>query len=279
MMGFEKIAAWQEHEFWLGILKDHAYFIRDYLSPTEMKWVKQAEYYIEWFQNVEKEMREIPTDLPVSAPEMIQLSEWAQEVSYQYYSFEGHLLHLRLYNQVNLNLSPSYLNGTLAENREYLRILQSYTKGEEYPLLPLVDLMDLWLDDQRGHAALLVDILDSAEIDLIERASALMIQFSQFMVKNDMFKGYLHFTQSGFPAQIRFAEDVSIQVVAFTQLVEEVLSLYVNDEVLNNSTLRFLEHHFPEACYFMKKLSYYAPAIHYPDCKLTKPTLRKDNKA
>ncbi|MCA1058219.1 DUF2935 domain-containing protein [Rossellomorea aquimaris] len=278
-MGFENITPWQEHEFWLGILKDHAYFIRDYLSPTEVKWVTQAEYYIEWFENVEKEMMKIPRDLPVSAPEMIQLSEWAQEVSYQYYTFEGHLLHLRLYNQVNLNLSPSYLNGTLAENREYLRILQSYTRGEEYPLLPLVDLMDLWLDDQRGHAALLVDILDSAEIDLIEKGNALMVQFSQFMVKNDMFKGYLHFTQPGFPAQIRFAEDVSIQVVAFTQLVEEVLNLYVNDEVLNNSTLRFLEHHFPEACYFMKKLSYYAPAIHYPDCKLTKPTLRKDNKA
>ncbi|MFI8685300.1 DUF2935 domain-containing protein [Rossellomorea sp. NPDC077527] len=278
-MGFENITPWQEHEFWLGILKDHAYFIRDYLSPTEVKWVTQAEYYIEWFENVEKEMMKIPRDLPVSAPEMIQLSEWAQEVSYQYYTFEGHLLHLRLYNQVNLNLSPSYLNGTLAENREYLRILQSYTRGEEYPLLPLVDLMDLWLDDQRGHAALLVDILDSAEIDLIEKGNALMVQFSQFMVKNDMFKGYLHFTQPGFPAQIRFAEDVSIQVVAFTQLVEEVLNQYVNDEVLNNSTLRFLEHHFPEACYFMKKLSYYAPAIHYPDCKLTKPTLRKDNKA
>ncbi|BCB04643.1 DUF2935 domain-containing protein [Bacillus sp. KH172YL63] len=278
-MGFETITPWQEHEFWLGILKDHAYFVRDYLSPTEVKWVNQAEYYIEWFQNVEKELMKVPGDLPESSPEMIQLSEWAQEVSYQYYTFEGHLLHLRLFNQVNLNLSPSYLNGTLAENREYLRILNSYTKGESYAELPLVDLMDMWLDDQRGHAALLVDILDSAEIDVIERANALMVQFSQFMVKNDMFKGYLHFTQPGFPAQIRFAHDVSLQVVAFTALVDEVLNLYVKDEVLNNATLRFLEHHFPEACYFMKKLSHYAPSIDYPDCKLIKPTLRNEREA
>ncbi|WJV28120.1 DUF2935 domain-containing protein [Rossellomorea sp. AcN35-11] len=278
-MGFEEITPWQEHEFWLGILKDHAYFIRDYLSPAEVKWVNQAEYYIEWFGNVEEEMVKIPRDLPPSAPEMIQLSEWAQDVSYQYYSFEGHLLHLRLYNQVNLNLSPSYMNGTLTENREYLRILKSYTKGKEYQALSLVNLMDMWLDDQRGHATLLVDTLDSAEIDLIEKGNALMVQFSQFMVKNDMFKGYLNFTQPGFPAQIRFAEDVSVQVVAFTKLVEEVLQMYVKDEVLNNTTLRFLEHHFPEACYFMKKLSYYAPGIHYPDCKLTKPTLRNDEDA
>lgn len=34
------------------------------------------------------------------------------------------------------------------------------------------------------------------------------------------------------------------------------ISLYQVDEVLNNTTLRFLEHHFPESCYFLVHLMF-----------------------
>jgi hypothetical protein len=274
-MGYEPITAWEEHEFWLGILKDHAYFIRDYLSPEESKWVQEARYFIQCFEKVEGELRRIPKGTPVEDPLMIRLSEMAYEAAYKYYLFEGNLLNLRLYNEVNLNLTPTYLNGTLAENREYLRILKSYVQGQDYPALSLVDLLSLWLDDQLGHASLLIRMLDGVEFGIIERVNLLRGKFSQFIVKNDMIEGYLNFAQPGFPVQMRFAHEVSVAVVAFTSLVSEVLDLYLEDELINQSSLRFLEHHFPEACYFMKKLSYYAPTIEYPPCKLTKPSVRK----
>ncbi|ART74737.1 hypothetical protein B4U37_01070 [Sutcliffiella horikoshii] len=276
-MSYEPITPWEEHEFWLGILKDHAYFIRDYLSPEEKKWVKQAETFIETFGKVEQELRKVPKDAPVDSGPMIRLAEMANEVAYKYYLFEGNLLNLRLFNKVNLNLTPTYLNGTLLENREYLRILESYVQGKDYPALTLVELLSMWLDDQLGHASLLLRMLDGVEFALVERANHVRGKFSQFIVKNDMMEGYLHFTEPGFPAQMRFAKEVSVEVVKFNNLVAEVLELYLDDELINQSTLRFLEHHFPESCYFMRKLSYYAPSISYPACKLTKPTLRNLN--
>ncbi|WP_335871828.1 DUF2935 domain-containing protein [Bacillus sp. 2205SS5-2] len=274
-MAYVPITAWEEHQFWLAILKDHAYFIRDYLSPEEVKWVNQAQQYINWFDQVEGELKGVARDAELDSPAMVELSKRANQVSYNYYLFEGNLLNLRLYNKVNLNLSPSYLNGTLAENNEYLRILTSYVQGKAYSPLSLVDLLSLWLEDQLGHAALLIRLLDGVEFDLIERAIALKGQFSQFIVKNSSIEGYLHFTQPGFPIQMRFAYEVSVAVVQFNQLVAEVLHLYNDDELINQSSLRFLEHHFPEACYFMRKLSFYAPTIQYPPCSLIKPTVRE----
>jgi hypothetical protein len=188
--------------------------------------------------------------------------------------FEGRLQRLRLENKVNLNLTPTYLNGTLGENQEYLRMLGYYMNGQEPPILPLVDLMDLWLEDQAGHAALLVRTLDGVEARLVNETRVFMQAFQTFIVKNEAIKGYLRFTQEGFPMQIRFASEVALAVAGFTQHVEKIVAQFKNDEVLNQGTLRFLEHHFPEACYFVKKLSYYAPEINYPPCTLTKPSFR-----
>jgi hypothetical protein len=262
------ITPWEEHSFWLYVLKDHAYFIRDYLSPSETKWVRQAEVFIQEFERVEKQLETLPKNIGVSTEAMVQLAKRAYYVSHQYYQFEGYLLNLRLYNKVNLNLSPTYLNGTLLENGEYLRILQYYSNGIEYPPLPLTDLLSLWLEDQLGHSALLIRLLDGVEFDMIQRANALKLQFSQFIVKNSAIKKYLQFTEPGFPIQLKFARDVSKAVVQFNELVGEAIYLYKNDELINQSTLRFLEHHFPESCYFLKKLSYYAPDITFHPCSL-----------
>lgn len=273
-MPYVPISPWEEHQFWLEILEDHAYFIRDYLSPAETKWVQQAQQFINWFKQVQLELESLPKSLPLQSPEMIKLAKKAYEVSHQYYLFEGHLLNLRLNNQVNLNLTPSYLNGTLSENREYLRILEYYRKGSDYPPLPFTELLELWLQDQLGHVLLILRMLDGVEFDLIQQGNVLRSEFSQHIVKNTAIKGYLVFASQGFPIQIRFAHEVAHSVVKFNLLVQRTIQLYKDNALVNQSTLRFLEHHFPESCYFMKKLSYYAPQIEYPDCGLTKKFYR-----
>lgn len=274
-MAVEEITAYEEHSFWLEILEDHAYFIRDFVSPAETEWAGIAQEFINAFSQMRNQLKSIPAYTEYSSQEMIQFSGGAYHLAYEYYKFEGHLQHLRINNKVNLNLTPSYLNGTLNENQEYLRMLSFYTKGQNPPILPLVDLLDLWLEDQVGHAALLIRSLDGIEIPIIQKADHYKSLFEAFMVKNEAIKGYLRFTQENFAAQIHFARDVAVAVVEFTQLVKNTVTLYVKDEVFNQTTLRFLEHHFPEACYFLKKLSYYAPDIAYPPCKLSKPSYRE----
>jgi hypothetical protein len=260
---------WEEHYFWVNILLDHAVFVRDYLSPIETPFVEEAKNYIVKFTAIRQQLEQIPRTSPVNAPALMEFSKLSAQVSYDYYRFEGKLLHLKIHNQVNINITPTYFNGTLSENAEYLRILQYYMNGTDYPPLPLVDLLDLWLEDQLGHAALLRRALDGVELILIERVTTLSSLFSAHILKNEAIKGYLRFLPPHFPAQIAFAREVSSTVLSFNQLVEHVIRLYKGSEVFSATTLRFLEHHFPESCYFLQKLSGFVPDMEPPSCSLT----------
>ncbi|WP_248926269.1 DUF2935 domain-containing protein [Paenibacillus hamazuiensis] len=267
------LPVWEEHRFWLEILCDHAHFLRDYMSPEEAEWVSAAQSYIDEFHRLRERLETLGRDLPPSSPQMIQFAFESQSSSAGYYRLEGHMQHLRIFNRINLNLTPSFLNGTLSENAEYLRLLSYFVRGEHPDPLPLIALLDLWLEDQLGHALLLANVLDPAEIPLVERVHAAAKQFQAHMAKNLAIKGYLRFTPPNFPLQLRFAAEVAQTVTAFYELVLEVIALYKDSEVLNRATLRFLEHHIPETCYFLSKLSDFnrdIPII--PDCPLTKPS-------
>jgi hypothetical protein len=260
---------WEEHYFWVNILLDHAVFVRDYLSPVEEELIKEANDFINSFTAVRRHLEQIPKTSPVNSNLLIDFSKQSARVSYDYYRFEGNILNLALNNKILINITPTYFNGTLSENAEYLRILQYYMNGSDYPPMLLVDLLDLWLEDQLGHAALLRRALDGVEQILHERVNNLTKLFSAHIVKNEAMKGYLRFMPDQFPAQIAFAREVGGTVLAFNQLVEHVINLYKGKEVLNATTLRFLEHHFPESCYFLTKLSAFVPEMEKPNCSLT----------
>ncbi|WP_134700557.1 DUF2935 domain-containing protein [Ammoniphilus sp. YIM 78166] len=263
----------EEHSFWLEILEDHARFIRDYLSSEEAVWVKTAQEYILRFQALRTRLASFALDVPVNSPDLILFSRNAHATAWGYYQFEGHMQRLRILNEVNLNLTPTYLIGTLNENAEYLRRLHYYVKGLDSPDQPLTDLLDLWLEDQLGHAALLRNGLDPVELALAGEAAKYMEAFNAHMLKNNAIKRYLRFLPPGFPEQLGFVREVGRTVMGFNQLVDRVIQLHKVDQVLGRLTLRFLEHHIPESCYFLRKLASFSPAILLdPNCPLTKPS-------
>ncbi|MGP4061164.1 DUF2935 domain-containing protein [Halobacillus sp. H74] len=268
-----EISIYEEHSFWLEILEDHAHFIHDFLSSSEMKWVNMASQFIQRFQQLRQWLESMSENLPVNSPTMVNFAQESYQVSSSYFKFEGTLQSLRILNEVNLNLSPTYLNGTLNENQEYLRILNYYISGKKADELPLVRLLDLWLEDQLGHALLLQNVLDPIEIPLAKEAEFFINGFRAHMIKNHTIKGYLRFLDSGFPGQQYFSKQVGETVAGFNQLVKKVILLYKNDKVFNRTTLRFLEHHFPESCYFLIKLANFEPELKsLAKCSLTKPS-------
>jgi hypothetical protein len=260
---------WEEHYFWVNILLDHAVFVRDYLSPVEVNLVEEAVSFIGRFTEIRNRLEQIPKNSQINSQALVDFSRLSAQVSYDYYGFEGKVLNLQLNNKILINITPTYFNGTLNENGEYLRVLQYYMNGTDYPPLPLVDLLDLWLEDQLGHASLLNRALDGVELILHEKVNTLSKLFSAHILKNDAIKGYLRFMPPHFPVQIAFAREVSGTVLSFNQLVEHVIKLYKGKEVLNATTLRFLEHQFPESCYFLTKLSAFVPEMERPPCSLT----------
>lgn len=263
---------WEEHRFWIEMLQDHAYFVYHSLSPGDTPNVQTAAGYIQAFGQLLEQLQRIDPQLEPSDKAMIQFAQSALPVAQGYFQFEGHLQHLRIENRIVLNLTPTYLNGTGSENAEYLRLLSSYTAGKQPEPLALADLVDLWLEDQLGHASLLINHLDVAELGWIEKVQRAQATFSALMIKQRQIRKYLRFTPPNFPVQLRFAADVAAAVIGFQEVVRQVTQLFVNQQVLSRLTLRFIEHHFPESCYFLRKLTLYVPNIPVHACSLVKPS-------
>ncbi len=272
-MDANAISPWEEHRFWLEIIQDHAYFVRDHLSVSETRYVQDAKAYIAAFQQLLDQLEGMERTIRYNSPEQVAFAQRVMPVADGYYRFEGHLQRLRIANQVNLNLSPTYLNGTLNENQEYVRLLSFAVQGIVPTALPLVDLLDLWLEDQLGHAILLANVLDPAEFGLQEQASQFAQTFRALFTKNELIRGYLRFSPPQIPVQLKLARDTLQAVLQFYALVERVIMQYGRLELLDRTTLRFLEHHLPESCYFIRKLAEYVPDQPVPaHCALVKPT-------
>lgn len=271
-----EITVWEEHAFWLEILQDHAYFVYDFTAPYEEQWVVEAERYIGRFQVLIDRLNAVPKNEPLASPAMIQLAQEIWPVAHGYYQFEGRLQGQRIDNKIQVALSPTFFNGTLSENEEYLRQLSFYMQGKQPERLPLVQLLDLWLEDQLGHAILLRNALDPMELEVIRETDRYAAIFQGFMVQNRQIAGYLRFLQPGFKRQQLLARQVGQAVLAMNAFIYKVVQLYENTELMNKTTLRFLEHHFPETCYFVCKLSEYAPELRdaAAHCSLKKPSFR-----
>ncbi|WP_249310139.1 DUF2935 domain-containing protein [Bacillus sp. FJAT-49736] len=268
------ISIWEEHFFWLEVLQDHAFFVRDHLSVTEVEYVQTAQQYIQLFGNLLGMIKNIPKTREASDELMIEFSKQAWSVARGYFEFEGKLQSLRIDNNVNLNLSPTYLNGTLAENQEYLRILNYLVQGMEPEPLSLIYLMDLWLEDQLGHAVLFRNLVDPIEVFSTKQIEGYINKYQVFIVQNHHLKGYLRFKEPGFARQQEFAREVGQTTIEMSRYIYSMVTKYKENKVLNKTTLRFLEHHFPETCYFIKKLSFYDPSIQEPAsrCSLRRPS-------
>ncbi|MEC0227497.1 DUF2935 domain-containing protein [Paenibacillus alba] len=267
------ITPWQEHLFWVEILQDHAIFVDEALANEEVQWIAMAKRYITAFTELRNRILMTDPSLPVSSQTMIQLSKDVYPVVHGYYQFEGYMQHLRIQNKVVISLTPVYFNGTLLENGEYIRILHNWMNGVPYEPLPLVTLMEMWLEDQLGHAVLLGNHLDPTEMELVKSTQAYAQLFSSHIVKNTAIRGFLRFTAPNFPAQQKFARQVAESVIGFYRVVEGVIQEYQHTELLSRLTLRFLEHHLPETCYFLRKLATYdVEILALPNCPLTKPS-------
>ena len=268
------ISLWEEHLFWLEILQDHAIFVRDHLSVIERKEISIAEGFNQSFQGLLNNLKQMNPTLSYTSSDMTAFAKQAYAVSYEYYRFEGQMQNLRIKNEINLNLSPTYLNGTLNENQEYLRLLSYLVNGQQPVRQRLDHLLDLWLEDQLGHIILLRNLIDPIELS-VERQSDLYAQrFQMFILQNHHVKGFLRFTEQGFPRQTELALEVGKTVIEMNQYIRSVVEKYKGNRILNKTTLRFLEHHFPETCYFIKKLAEFAPELQTESmqCSLRKPS-------
>lgn len=249
----------REHRFWLEILQDHAFFLLDRIRPEEPERIAEVRRYADAFAQLSGKLDTLPEPAHAASRPWIAFAKEAHMAAAGYYKLEGSLQALLLAGHDFLDASPAFLNGTLTENQEYLRLLSFYVQGIEAPALSLWSLMEMWLDDQLYHAVMMEELLQSADCPLSRTAGSLAEEFRSHLLKNRTIHGFLRFTPPDFPEQIQFARDAAGSVVRFFRLLEEAIPRMRQLSLVPESALRMVEHHMPEASYFMRKLARWIP--------------------
>ncbi|MCL6627465.1 MAG: DUF2935 domain-containing protein, partial [Alicyclobacillus shizuokensis] len=167
-----------EHRFWLQVLGDHARFIHTSLAPTEVTEIRRAQRFIEVFDSLLARARQ---NLHDSA--LTRLHTHAYKVAKRLREFKLHLLRRHLASEVEMSLSPSFLNHMVNENEEYLRIIGCWLEGQQTPLMNPLHHHQLWLQDAYGHSATLAQTVDFSEFDLKRKSDRFTHDFQALYLK------------------------------------------------------------------------------------------------
>jgi hypothetical protein len=248
----------QEHLFWLHVLEDHARFLLDRLAPHEQEWIGEADRFAAGFASLRGKLPVLPEPSLPYSQEWISFAKEAHRRAAGYYKLEGRLQALLLRKHIQLDLPPSFLNSTLNENQEYLRLLRYYVQGAEAPPLPLWDLMELWLGDQLGHANLLHDLADLTDVMKAE-AIRTAEDLRTHLIRNKAIHGYLRFTPPGFDEQLEAAAEAADCVTRFCRQLRDHTDRLNAKAAVSPFIDRFLKHQLVESAYFLQKLSDWLP--------------------
>jgi predicted nucleotide-binding protein (sugar kinase/HSP70/actin superfamily) len=256
-----------EHRFWLQVLGDHARFIFHALSPDEKEEIKQAEPFIKVFDQLLNQAR-----TQLSANQLKNLSLQAQRYAKDIRAFKLKLIEKQLVGDINIGLSPTFMNHMVNEVEEYLRILAFFVTEKIPPPSHPIHHHLVWLIDAAGHAGIVVSSLDAVEKQLKQRGQTFTKHFEQFYLKAVEIAGYLRTGLRQFPALSRFNSDVELELQIFKDFLNELEEMEINDTLLGTLTPLMPDHMAREECYYLIKLAQ-TSNVSPPPCDPTKPRI------
>lgn len=150
-MGDHSALSREELVFWLGILRDHATFIRDNLGPVERPAIERAEA------------------LRIQFAELLQGPALAEAISLagQLIEFKRDLLRRLTACRLVIHLHAADLNQMIDEAEEFLRAAGVLAVPED-PFARLLQLHRIWLADAGLHSNMLYVTADPYERLLID---------------------------------------------------------------------------------------------------------------
>ena len=253
-------AALFEHRFWLRISADHARFLYMSFSPNEEKGIKKASSFIQIFDRL---VSEVSKDLSIK--DLTEVSKQALYYSQEIRNFVLNIQKKQLVKEINIRLSPTFLNHMINETEEYLRILKFLTQNQLPKLLNPIHYHLFWLLDSKVHAASVKCLLDNVETKLIDKSEEYMNNFSDYYLKAVEITGYMRTSLKRFPALDRFNYEVKDDILSFNKFLEELEHLTLNKELLGTLMPLMLNHMVREECYYLVKLAQ-STGTEKPDC-------------
>ncbi|WP_067726979.1 DUF2935 domain-containing protein [Oceanobacillus damuensis] len=238
-----------EHKFWLQVLGDHSRFIHDSLYPSEKEDIARAAYFIEQYDRLLSQVRSL------NETNAIAFAEAVQQVTEQLKDFKLSIIRRNLVNEIDIHLSPTFVNHMVNELEEYQLVLSYLEKGEVPPVFHELHHHLVWLLDASGHAGAINDRMDAVEKRLKEKSEMFTKHFEQFYLKAVELTGYLRANIAKFPALNRFNDNVEIEMELFKTFLNELEEMELSAEVLGTFTASMADHMAREEQYYLTKLA------------------------
>lgn len=238
-----------EHRFWLQVLGDHSRFIHDSLYPSEKGDIEKANYFIQHFDSLLSQVDEISTS------NAIAFTEHVEALVSQLKEFKLSIIKRHLLSQMNIHLTPTFINHMVNELEEYQRVLNYLKAGKVPPIFHELHHHLLWLSDAAGHAGAIDVRMDDVEKRLKEKSQNFTKHFEQFYLKAVELTGYLRSNVKNFPALNKFNNDVEIEIELFKTFLKELEELELSAEVLGTFTASMADHMLREEQYYLMKLA------------------------
>lgn len=174
-----------EIEFWTRIMRDHAMFQYTSLAPTETDAINTANSFINLFErlNIESNSRQTNN---------LNLIRNSKAAVVQFIEFKRRLLYGLMTCNLQLRMTPSFLNHMINEALEFLNVLNLYDGTTPYnQTLENLRIHKVWLSDASGHASAVASELDAIESEHVSLANEFAKKFDkQFKKAYEMYTMY-----------------------------------------------------------------------------------------
>lgn len=234
-----------EHRYWLRILRDHLTFFLDKLSGEEDKEHLVAH---ELKRRLKEQLVVVEQQKAIDIESLINIVKEVRE-------FKVHLLRRLTAKGDNFRLAlpPTFIDGTLIELDQYLRILGANIDCKPYTIT-ILDIHCMYLLDAADHAQYIADALDPIEKDLKKKFKKMAKKFTGLHGKADMLISYLNHLNEGVEAIERLNASSVDKINMFVDMLVDLYNALLNKEVLGTFSLLTLDHMLREEAYYLMKL-------------------------
>jgi hypothetical protein len=260
-----------EHHFWLQIMRDHAAFLSGALPCEATDLRQQAECFVREFEGLLGVARDLD-NAPASKWETFACE--VQSAVEGLGTFKLNLLAMMLKREVNVTLTPTFVNHMVNELEDYLMILHFLSKGQVPVVKNAVPLHLLWLRDGQGHARYIACNLDYTDYDLIDEANHFAERFLLQHSEANEYRGFLRTCLEHFPSLKRLNSRAGETMQDFYDYLETLRHLLSEARAKGPLQVAVVDHMMRESCYYLHKLCEADPqSSAVPKCDPTRPAV------
>ena len=245
----------KEIEFWTRIMRDHGEFQYTNLAPSECKYIKRAKYFMDLFESLHEDVKALSDT--ISNKELLNLIPKNIAALQQFIEFKREILEMILKCNIDIGLSPTFLNHMINEAMEYYRVLCIIQGNIPYnEPLENIRLHKIWLPDAAGHASAIACDLDAIEKELITKGDKFAKRFNELFIK--AYEMYKMFERTSIEngSLLYLNKEVEKEIDKFICYLEDIEQLRKCCNIFGTGTLKPLipNHMIREEKYYMHRV-------------------------